>query len=246
VTDEPPVAHTGPEQWLGVFAALGDPTRRALYEHVAEHGGWVGREEAADAVGIGRTLAAHHLDRLAADNLVEVAYQPAGERRGPGAGRPAKVYRRASQQFELSLPPRRYELVARLLAEAVDSSRTDGIALDQALEQSAQRAGEAMAAECRVELPRRAGRERVRTAIAAELRSCGYEPVAVPSGAITLRNCPFHGLAQRHTELVCGLNRALLDGLVGGLPAARLIARLEPGDDRCCVKLDPSAVPPTP
>ena len=245
MTDEPPGEHAGPAQPLGVFAALGDPTRRALYEYVAEHGAWVGREQAADAVGIGRTLAAHHLDRLAADGLVDVAYQPAGERRGPGAGRPAKVYRRASQQFELSLPPRRYELVARLLADAVDSSRRDGIALDQALEQSAQRAGEAMAAECRVELPRRAGRGRVRTAIAAELRSCGYEPVVVPSGAITLRNCPFHDLAQRHTELVCGLNLTLLAGLVGGLPAARLTARLEPGDDRCCVKLDPSAAPPT-
>ena len=244
MTDEPPGEHAGPQRRLGAFAALGDPTRRALYEYVAEHGGWVGREQAADAIGIGRTLAAHHLDRLAADGLVEVAFQPAGERRGPGAGRPAKVYRRASQQFELSLPPRRYELVARLLAEAVDSSRRHGIALDQALDQSAQQAGEAMAAECRVELPRRAGRRRVRAAIAAELRSCGYEPIVVPSGAITLRNCPFHDLAERHTELVCGLNRALLAGLVGGLPAARLSARLEPGDDRCCVQLDPSA-PPT-
>ena len=102
-----------------------------------------------------------------------------------------------------------------------------------------------MATECRVELPRRAGQGRVRTAIAAELRSCGYEPVVDPSGAITLRNCPFHDLAQRHTELVCGLNLALLAGLVAGLPAARLTARLEPGEDRCCVKLDPSAAAPT-
>jgi predicted ArsR family transcriptional regulator len=245
VTDEPPGEHARPAERLALFAALGEPTRRALYEYVAEHGGWVGREQAADVIGIGRTLAAHHLDRLAADGLVEVAYQPAGERRGPGAGRPAKVYRRASRQFELSLPPRQYELVALLLAEAVDGSRRDGIPLDHALEQSARRAGEAMATECRVELPRRAGRGQVRTAIAAELRSRGYEPVVVPSGAITLRNCPFHDLAQRHTELVCGLNLALLDGLLRGLPAARLTARLEPGDDRCCVKLDPSVAPPT-
>ena len=245
MTDESPGEHAEPEPRLDVFAALGDPTRRALYEYVAEHGGWVGREQAADAIGIGRTLAAHHLDRLAADGLVEAAYQPAGERRGPGAGRPAKVYRRASRQFELSLPPRRYELVARLLADAVDSSRRDGISLDEAIERSARAVGGVMATECRVELPRRAGQGRVRTAIAAELRACGYEPVVVPSGAITLRNCPFHDLAQRHTELVCGLNLALLDGLLAGLPAARLTARLEPGEDRCCVQLDPSAAPPT-
>ena len=134
MTDEPAGEHAGPEQRLAAFAAFGDPTRRALYEYVAEHGGWVGREQAADAIGIGRTLAAHHLDRLAADGLVEVSYESAGERRGPGAGRPAKLYRRATQQFELSLPPRRYELVARLLADAVDSGRRDGIALDQAIE----------------------------------------------------------------------------------------------------------------
>ena len=97
-----------------------------------------GREQAADAIGIGRPLAAHHLDRLAADGLVEkVSYESAGERHGPGAGRPAKLYRRASQQFELSLPPRRYELVARLLADAVETSRMDEIALDQALKQAA-------------------------------------------------------------------------------------------------------------
>jgi predicted ArsR family transcriptional regulator len=235
---------SGRREGLEVFAALADPTRRALYQYVAEHGGWVGREPAADAVGIGRTLAAHHLDRLAADGLVEVTFQPAAERRGPGAGRPAKLYRRAPQQFELSLPPRRYELVALLLAEAVDSIRREGVGVDDALERSARRAGEAMATECRVELPRRAGRGQVRRAIAAELRSRGFEPVVAPSGAVTLRNCPFHELARRHTELVCGLNLALLDGLVGGLPAARLTARLDPGEDRCCVKLDP-AVPPT-
>jgi predicted ArsR family transcriptional regulator len=240
VRDEPPGERAGPEQRLGVFAALGDPTRRALYQYVAEHGGWVGREQAADAVGIGRTLAAHHLDRLAADGLVDVAFQPATERRGPGAGRPAKLYRRAPRQFELSLPPRRYELIARLLAEAVDSSRREGMKLDQALERSARGAGEAMATECRVELPRRAGRGQVRTAIAAELRACGYEPVVVPSGAMTLRNCPFHDLAQRHTELVCGLNLAMLDGLLGGLPAASLTAVLEPGENRCCVVLEPA------
>jgi predicted ArsR family transcriptional regulator len=219
---------SGRREGLEVFAALADPTRRALYQYVAEHGGWVGREPAADAVGIGRTLAAHHLDRLAADGLLEVTFQPAAERRGPGAGRPAKLYRRAPQQFELSLPPRRYELVALLLAEAVDSIRRDGVGVDDALARSARRAGAAMAAECRVELPRRAGRGQVRRAIAAELRSRG----------------PFHELARRHTELFCGLNLAVLDGLVGRLPAARLTARLDPGEDRCCVKLDPSA-PPT-
>jgi predicted ArsR family transcriptional regulator len=229
-----------PDGPFDALAALGDPTRRALYEYVVEQGGWVGREEAAEATGIGRTLAAHHLDRLAADGLVEVDFQRTGDRRGPGAGRPAKLYRRASRQFEISLPPRRYELAARLLADAVDASQREGLNLDRALERGARRAGETLADEVRAGLPARPGRKSLRLAIDGRLRACGYEPVHDAAGAITLRNCPFHELARRHTELVCGLNLALLDGCVGSLPAARLSARLDPGDGRCCVRLEPA------
>ncbi len=232
------------DQPLAAFAALGEPTRRALYQHVADHGGWVGREEAADAVGISRTLAAHHLDRLAADGLLDVDYQRTNERRGPGAGRPAKLYRRAARQITLSLPPRRFELMARLLAEAVDAARQDDVDLAEALSSSARQAGEAMAAARATDLPRRAGSGRTRTAVAAELHARGYEPVVAPSGAITLRNCPFHELAERHIDLVCGLNLALLEGLVAGLPTARLVARLAPAPGRCCVTLDPASAQP--
>jgi predicted ArsR family transcriptional regulator len=65
--------------------------------------------------------------------------------------------------------------------------------------------------------------------------------VITPSGAITLRNCPFHELAERHIDLVCGLNLALLEGLVAGLPTARLAARLAPAPGRCCVTLEPAS-----
>lgn len=235
-----------PAQPLAAFAALAEPTRRALYQHVVDDGGWVGREQAAEAVGISRTLAAHHLDRLAADGLLDVDYQRTNERRGPGAGRPAKLYRRTARQIALSLPPRRFELVARLLAEAVDAARQEEMDLSEALDHRARQAGEAMAAARATDLPRRAGSGRTRGAVAAELHSRGYEPVIAPSGAITLRNCPFHELAERHIDLVCGLNLALLEGLVAGLPAARLVARLAPAVGRCCVRLDPasSAQPP--
>ncbi len=230
-----------PDAPFDALATLGDPTRRALYEYVVEQGDWVGREQAAEAVGIGRTLAAHHLDRLAAEGLVEVEFRRLGDRRGPGAGRPAKLYRRAPRLFEISLPPRRYELAARLLADAVDASRRDGVAVDEALERCARDAGRAMADEVRSGGPAPPEGEALRPAIDAELRSCGFEPEHDPSGAITLRNCPFHELARRHTELVCGLNLALLDGFVGSLRSAGLAARLDPGDNRCCVRLEPTA-----
>src|SRR5581483_11937951 len=90
------------------LGSLGAPTRRALYGYVSRQGEPVGRDEAAAAAGIGRTLAAYHLDRMVEDGLLEVSFARRTGRRGPGAGRPAKLYRRASREFSISLPPRDY------------------------------------------------------------------------------------------------------------------------------------------
>src|SRR5215211_5497671 len=121
------------EDTVAVVGALGDPKRRALYDAVTEHGGWVSRDDAAALLGLERGTAAHHLDRLADDGLLEVAFQRLSGRQGPGAGRPAKLYRRAQQEFEVSLPPRDYELVGRLLAEAVDSAQANGTDITEAV-----------------------------------------------------------------------------------------------------------------
>ncbi|HVM01601.1 MAG TPA: hypothetical protein VM263_02945 [Acidimicrobiales bacterium] len=82
----------------------------------------VGREEAACAVGVDRSLAAFHLDKLVERGLLEATYRRLSGRTGPGSGRPSKLYRRSARQHELTLPPRRYELAARLLVEGVESS----------------------------------------------------------------------------------------------------------------------------
>src|SRR5947208_9437329 len=101
--------------------SLGEPVRRALYEFVVGRGGPVDRDEAAAGVGIGRPLAAFHLDRLAAAGLLDVEYRRRSGRTGPGAGRPAKLYRRAKGlKIELSVPARRYRLAAEILADGLD------------------------------------------------------------------------------------------------------------------------------
>src|SRR5881227_3925287 len=105
---------------LGALSALAEPTRRRLYDFVARSGRRVGREEAAQEAGIARSLAAYHLDRLVEHGLLEVDYaRPAG-RSGPGAGRPAKLYRRARREFVLRAPARDYRLLAELLVRAAD------------------------------------------------------------------------------------------------------------------------------
>ena len=145
-----------PPDGLAAVSALGEPTRRALYEYVAAAGAWVGRDAAADAVGLERGTAAHHLDRLAADGLLDVDYRRLSGRLGPGAGRPSKLYRRARRDVEVTLPPRDYGLVARLLAAAVDRTRADGVdiasVLDTVTKAEGQRLGEEMRARLRAPL----------------------------------------------------------------------------------------------
>jgi predicted ArsR family transcriptional regulator len=127
------------------IGSLGDPTRRALYEFVTRQAEPTSRDEAASAAGVGRTLAAYHLDRMVEDGLLEVSFARRTGRSGPGAGRPAKLYRRAAREINITLPPRDYELAARILADAVDREETGRA--KAALQQTAEIFGAEVAAE---------------------------------------------------------------------------------------------------
>src|SRR3954451_4972482 len=110
-----------------------EPTRRAVYDAVRTARGPVTRDEVAAATGVSRRLAAFHLDLLAEGGLLSVDYaRPAGRRGGPGAGRPAKRYQVEPVDVEVSLPPRRYDIAARVLARAVAES-AEGSAHDRAV-----------------------------------------------------------------------------------------------------------------
>src|SRR5215216_5040163 len=128
------------DRHLAAIALLQDPVRRALYGHVAAAGGEVSRNQAAEAAAVGRGLAAFHLDKLVEAGLLEATFRRLGERRGPGAGRPAKLYRRAAGEVAASLPPRTYETAAHLLAEAVEQTGAD-LELQAAARRAGVRAG---------------------------------------------------------------------------------------------------------
>ena len=75
----------------------------------------------------------------------------------------------------------------------------------------------------------------------AVLDDQGYETrpdggAADPAGLL-LANCPFHALAVEHRDVVCGMNLAIMEGLLDGLPELGLTAVLEPAAGRCCVRL---------
>ncbi|HWP63521.1 MAG TPA: helix-turn-helix domain-containing protein [Candidatus Binatia bacterium] len=240
-----------PADPVGVIALLAEPVRRRIYEWVAAAGRPVARDEVAAALTIGRPLAAFHLDRLAAAGLLDVEYRRRTGRSGPGAGRPAKFYRRAGVEIVASVPERHYDRIAEFLAAAVEASAS--VVPPPELTTVARRAGRALGeaardgdagagAEGAAGPGRRGGAvasatDRLRAVLAAN----GYEPALGSDGTVTLRNCPFDSLVARHRTLVCGTNVAFAEGLLEGLGETEIAARLEPGPGRCCVVFAPAA-----
>jgi predicted ArsR family transcriptional regulator len=221
----------GREQ-VAAVAALAEPTRRRVYDHVVRQSAPVDRDEVAAAVELPRTTAAFHLDRLVQCGLLDVHFERRSGRTGPGAGRPSKLYRRADRSVEVSLPERHYDLAGELLAGALAEAEASGERPGPVLERNAHRHGR----ELGDTVPRDAG---TREGVLRLLEGHGFEP-RDEGGVITLENCPFHALARRHTQLVCGMNRHLLDGVLSAVPGAGLVATLRPTEGRCCVRLEPA------
>ena len=201
-------------------AALADPVRRDLYRLAAERA--IGRDEAAVALGIPRTTAAFHLDRLADAGLLTVSYVRRSGRTGPGAGRPAKLYVAATAELAVTIPERHYELAGDLLAAAAVRADDAGTPVREALATEAFAAG--------------AENGGAHDDHESALTACGYAPRAEASGDLVLENCPFHVLAARHTSLICGANVELVRGL-GTATGDERTPVLEPVAGRCCVRV---------
>lgn len=230
------MAHEPLEAQIEALAVLKDPVRRSLYLFVAGAGREVSRDEAANAIGVTRALAAFHLDKLVDEGLLDTAYRRVTGRSGPGAGRTSKLYRRSGRQLEVSLPARNYELAARLLARALEPGH-EGSALER-LDEAATALGRAVGEQARAKGTSRSLEAQLSRVLEA-LQKHGYEPYR-DGDTVYLRNCPFHSLAQENPGLVCAMNRSLLKGVLSGLGASRLHARLEPEPGRCCVAIGPT------
>lgn len=218
-------------------AALREPVRRSLYSYVVSSSAPVSREDAAAAVGIQKARAAFHLDKLADEGLLSVEFKRLTDRTGPGAGRPSKLYRRADRQIDVSLPPREYDLAGQLLVEAITESERSKRSVRAELDRLSHAVGAKLGADAVAQVGPRPSNAKLRQLLEEVLRNHGFEP-RVAGRDIVLANCPFHSLAERSTEIVCGMNLHLLQGLRAALPVAegRLRPRLEPEPGQCCVK----------
>ncbi len=224
------------ERQLEPLAVLADPVRRALYLHVVERGGDVSRDQAARALRLSRALAAFHLDKLADAGLLDVSFRRLSGRSGPGAGRPSKLYRRSAHQTDLTLPARRYELAAKLLARATIESGPAGA---EALERAAAEWGAEIGRDARERAGKGAEDARLIRAALGALRQAGFEPRREAGGEIVLGNCPFDALRSEARTLICGMNLALCRGLVAGMEAPGWKVRFEPRPERCCAVFEP-------
>jgi predicted ArsR family transcriptional regulator len=212
------------------LGALADPVRRSLYRFVAEQPGAVSRDQAAEGVDIPRHTAKFHLDKLVDEGLLTTEFRRLTGRTGPGAGRPAKLYRRSRKEVAVSLPERRYDLAGQVLAEAAERA-LEGTSMADALQLAATDASEAMVDAI---APRGEGLE----AVGEVLDRLGYEPSEAPEMA--LRNCPYARLADDHTDLVCGVNESFVRALVDHLGASAQVTRRDGGPAKggCCVRVE--------
>lgn len=220
-------------------AALEDGLRRRIFLFVRAQGAPVSREAVAERVGISRKLAAFHLDKLTEKGLLTHHYARPPGKGGPGAGRPAKVYEPSGRTIEISVPERHYEVAGRLLLDGVANQPEGGSARDST-NAAALAEGLEVGRGAGIERGlRRPGPERALAAAEEVLADTGFEPFRESPGVVALRNCPFHQLAQRSPEVVCGMNRAFIEGIVRGLGNNRVEVFLEPEPGHCCVKLRP-------
>ncbi len=220
------------------IGALVEPARRALYLYVASQPDAVSREQAATAVGVPLHSAKFHLDRLVEEGLLDVEFRRLTGKTGPGAGRPSKLYRRSPREVSVSLPERRYDLAGEVLATAIDTAIRDRVSVEESVREAAAAEGRRLAAASAAPTGAESGLERTAEVLARH----GYEPRTVED-EVCLANCPFDRLATEHTELVCGMNLALIDGVIEGLLVPDVAARLAPQPGFCCVKVSQRGTP---
>lgn len=237
-------------QGIGAISALDDPARRALYELIAGSAEPIGRDAAATALGLSRSTTAFHLDRLADAGLLSVEFRRISGRTGPGSGRPAKLYLAAVREVAASVPDRNYDLAAELLVSAIEESTARGGSAREALLRTAQARG--LAAARATVAPAGQGDAQAGAAaagFAGFLAAEGYRPEDDGEGGLVLLNCPFHRIADGHTDVVCAMNGAFLGGAAAGcgidpdrvqaLAIDELRAQGAARPAQCCARITP-------
>jgi predicted ArsR family transcriptional regulator len=195
-------------------STLGDPTRRSIYLTVRESSEPVTAAQVATKFDIHANVARHHLDRLADDGYLEVTRRRPDGKKGPGAGRPAKCYTSTDKEIELQFPARRYDLLAELLIRVVQRLEPNGasaIAAEVGREYGKELAGT-------VTVPEAARFDDVLATVQQAMINVGFAVDAnTTDRQLLTSHCPFGRTAFDHPEVVCSLDRGIVNGLMEAL-----------------------------
>ncbi len=194
-------------------STLGDPTRRSIYLTVRESAEPMTAAQIAAAFNIHANVARHHLDRLADEGYLEVTRRRPEGKNGPGAGRPAKCYTPTDKEIELQFPARRYDLLADLLIRVVqrlEPERASEIAAQVGHDYGVELAGT-------LDLPD-AGFDSVLATVQQAMVNVGFAvDTNTNSRQLLMSHCPFGRTAFDHPEVVCSLDRGIVNGLMEAL-----------------------------
>lgn len=207
---------------VDAIALLTEPLRQKTYEFVKRQNRPVTKDEVAKGCDLPRATASFHLEKLAEAGLLESEFRRLSGKKGPGAGRPNKLFRISDREITVSIPARRYDVAAEIMIEAIEFAETARVEINEALQHSAHEIGKEIGAEA--------------VSLEQALEASGYEPDTENQGQITLGNCPFHQLSRKHTERICRTNLALLEGITEACAGAEdSTAVFAPGAGPCCV-----------
>lgn len=186
--------------------ALGDPTRHAIFRHMADAGRAVDIAELNEHVPFTHNAIRQHLAKLVAADLVIEAHAPPS-----GRGRPRLIYEinpAVEGQWGTTGP---YERLSQLLTEVISTGLSP--------EEVGRRAAD------RFRVPSPSG-DLVADVTAAMARQ-GFDPEVRPlrGGAeIVLHNCPFASTALTDRHTICALHLGIAEGLTDS--AAGVVSEL--------------------
>jgi predicted ArsR family transcriptional regulator len=217
---------------VSVTTAIGDPTRRDIYLFVRASMNGVKAAEVAERFALHPNVARHHLEKLAAGGYLDVELA-----RHESAGRPSKRYRAAANDTHLSFPPRRDDLLAILLARALDKLPVDearALAEDVGYEY-----GRALATRMEPSEGHRSVKAAVAT-VADALTAHGFAAHAESRGnrlALVAEHCPFGDAARQYPHVLCAVDTGMVRGMLEGLygETTPTITESRPGGDEHCV-----------
>jgi predicted ArsR family transcriptional regulator len=215
-------------------SALGDPTRRAIYIAVRESPEPITTSNVASLFDIHPNVARHHLDILVEEGYIRVgARRPARE---AAAGRPAKSYEATNKEVSVHFAPRRFEMLTEMLFKVLEELAPANVS--EVAEKVGRAYGEQLAAE--IGAPHDPGYDEAVQAVASAMTGLGFSvDPDVEGQRLLTSHCPFGETATTHPEVICSLDRGIVNGLFGALsfPCNPVVIPHRDLDDDCVTRV---------